>query len=1150
VQFLKLRLSGFKSFVDPTELVIEPGATGIVGPNGCGKSNLVEALRWVMGESSARRMRGAEMDDVIFGGTTSRPARNVADVLLTLDNTGRTAPAPFNDHDQLEILRRIERGRGTDYRVNGRPARLRDMQLLFADNNSGANSPALVSQGRVGALIGAKPGERRLLLEEAAGIAGLHARRHDAELRLKAAEANLQRLDDVLGALDQQLAGLRRQARQAQRYRQLSESVRAVEAELLHFRWQQADAVRQSAEAALAAAESHLRDAMVQAVSAGTAQANAAAALPDARGAEAAAALQRLLIARQRLEDEARQVQRQRQELADRRAQILGDIARERQLADEAVQALGDLAEEHLTVEAEQAGEADALDVAQARVDSLVELVEQRDADLAHHTELAAGTSARRAGLERQQREGQQRQGALTQQSVALDAELEALRAELARAGDPSAAESDVALAQARLEHAQDGAEAAMFRRQAVEAEAAQAREALQKAEAERGKLAAERSALRDLTRDGAARTGGAPMLDALTVDSGFEAALAAALGEALSASTDAGQPSYWRDLPPLDPPSWPAGAVPLLRRVQAPAALARSLAWVGLVENGDEGSRLQSALSVGQVLVSAAGDLWRWDGFVRLAGAPSANATRLRQRNRLAVLEQRLEVAEVSVAMARELAGAARALVDSAAEAERAGRDAVRAATAAVSAARDTLSAVIRRTATTASRLEAGRERTRRLQADLHEAAEALQKTALSLANLPDDTEMRATVAAARTALSEARSQHTAELATLDRLRHAAQARAARLHALVHEMAVWRERSEGATHRVVALVARAEAVADDLAELEARPDALAEQSAQLDDAIAEAELRRRRAADALAQAETRLHGADQLARAAERAVGDAREARALREGADVAARQALAVLAERIAERLDCTPTQLPALTGWDGATPVSASDLEGRLERLHREREAMGAVNLRAEQEVAELEARLGTMIAERDDLIAAIARLRQGIASLNDEARTRLRASFDIVDGHFQRLFGRLFGGGRAHLRMTDADDPLEAGLEIYASPPGKKLQVLSLLSGGEQALTAMALIFAVFMTRPAPVCVLDEVDAPLDDANVERFCLLVDDIGRETGTRFLVITHHRLTMARMDRLFGVTMAERGVSQLVSVNLAAVADLRAAE
>ncbi|HVN01124.1 MAG TPA: chromosome segregation SMC family protein, partial [Caulobacteraceae bacterium] len=310
MHFTKLRLAGFKSFVEPTELLIEPGLTGVVGPNGCGKSNLVEALRWVMGENRVKQMRGGEMDDVIFAGTTSRPARNLAEVALFIDNASRKAPAAYNDLTDFEVMRRIERGQGSAYRVGGRDVRARDVQLLFADLASGSHSPALVSQGRIGAIIQAKPTERRQLLEEAAGITGLHSRRHEAELKLKAAEQNLARLDDVLRTLGDQLAALKKQARQAQRYRSMSDLIRKAEALSLHLAWIEGTATQTAAAERLAAAETSVADVAGRAAHAATELANAQSALPDLRKAEAEAAarLTRLGVAREQLDAEEQRV--------------------------------------------------------------------------------------------------------------------------------------------------------------------------------------------------------------------------------------------------------------------------------------------------------------------------------------------------------------------------------------------------------------------------------------------------------------------------------------------------------------------------------------------------------------------------------------------------------------------------------------------------------------------------------------------------------------------------------------------------------------------------------------------------------------------------------------------------------------------------
>ncbi|HRQ81605.1 MAG TPA: chromosome partitioning protein ParA, partial [Azospirillaceae bacterium] len=383
-----------------------------------------------------------------------------------------------------------------------------------------------------------------------------------------------------------------------------------------------------------------------------------------------------------------------------------------------------------------------------------------------------------------------------------------------------------------------------------------------------------------------------------------------------------------------------------------------------------------------------------------------------------------------------------------------------------------------------------------------------------------------------------------------LDRLTRDADLRRRRLAMIEQERGSWADRAKGADGRVAELRARAATAESELAALLEKPNEIADRRRDLTGEIAVAERALRKAADALSEAEQALAAADDDARGAEARLYDAREARARAEAAVQNAGRETAVVVERIQEKLKCRPEQTLALAELaDGETLPDAATAEARLEKLNRERDGLGTVNLRAETEAQELEEQINGLHRERDDLLAAISRLRQGISSLNKEARERLTAAFDSVNQVFQEMFTRLFGGGKAHLELVNADDPLESGLEIYASPPGKKLQILSLLSGGEQALTALSLLFAVFRSNPAPICVLDEVDAPLDDANVSRFCDLVEDMAKDGKTRFLVITHHRLTMARVDRLFGVTMSERGVSQLVSVDLQTAAALRGA-
>ena len=416
MHFLKLRLTGFKSFVDPGELLIEPGLTGIVGPNGCGKSNLVEALRWVMGESRAKSLRGDGMDDVIFGGSGSRPARNIAEVTLLLDNDERTAPAPFTNAEQLEITRRIERGEGSDYRINGRSVRARDVQMLFADQASGAQSPAMVSQGRVGALINARPEDRRQLLEEAAGISGLHARRHEAELRLRAAESNLMRVEDVVRTMNGQLSGLQKQAKQANRYKILAEQIRRAEAMLLFLKQNAAESALAAAQAQHAFAEQTLQTRLAEAAQAERLREAAMQGLPGLRQAETAvgSALQALRHRRAEVAAELRRLIEAKAAQEHVLTQAANDLAREQALAGEATAAAVRLSDEAKRLTSEQTGEAGAAAQAASALAAAAAALETQEAAVTALTGQVAALDAERAARARALAELDQRTAALT----------------------------------------------------------------------------------------------------------------------------------------------------------------------------------------------------------------------------------------------------------------------------------------------------------------------------------------------------------------------------------------------------------------------------------------------------------------------------------------------------------------------------------------------------------------------------------------------------------------------------------------------------------------------------------------------------------------------------------------------------------------
>ncbi|GBR46322.1 chromosome segregation protein SMC [Acetobacter pomorum] len=1500
VRFVRLRIVGFKSFADPVTVEILPGLTGIVGPNGCGKSNVVEALRWVMGESSARSLRGGEMDDLIFAGTTGRPARSLAEVTVTLEGTKGFGPAAFADLDELQITRRAERGSGSDYRINGRSVRARDVQTLFADLASGARSSAMVSQGRVAMLVGARPEERRTILEEAAGITGLHARRHEAELKLRATESNLTRAEDRRQQLTDRLDGLAEQSRDASRYRELSAALRDAEAELLAVLHARARLAVERAIDTAARARKALTEHEEAAESAVVAEFEANKVLPGAREKADAArtALERCRVLAEGVAREEERAATQAQDAAERLKQHEADAKAAKTRLDDATATLERLKAEKAETEAAITSLPTRTALAEAKQQALTEelakteqTLGQLTADLNtaraaheraaenlaaaqnHHTRIAAAYTALQAelaSLEQQlpvsetiqatEKAVEKAQTTFQNAKTTLDA-AERTRSECnvalsvarnnAQAAEQALTELRRTLEQARSRLASLKADLAQAEKRHADtlsalvdesirlqlkqetdaaAQAVQAaREALEKAETERlntntaltdasraaqeaeaqrrnteNSLRAAESSLKRATQEAQTFTQAlektqaeAPPEDALkqaraqrttqeqalqkvvqaletternlqhhrqeqtqtqqtlttlqteltrlraqaeglaealgnekeasaepisaqiTVPEEYEVALAVALTDGLDAPAADNAPRGWHLLKDTSTVPLPGKAVALKSVITAPPELNRVLAYTGVVPDGTDGTALQAQLLPGQCLVSRAGDLWRWDGFYTRAGEPDASARRLAQRRilretsaRIAEMEQHVPQAEEKAAIARanvqageklaqeqriergkleqslqkartqeselerqhtsfrarldalrpqqERALAAKAEAEAALASATAAQQAlpplqsfqqalstaraqhtaaqkaeqdcrtalklaeqtfqrvqhkqtqtenqhtaattrletlaperqrlkqnldVEAATvleleqrltaaqtenataAALQDAQNNLeqAQLAFQTATSAfiqaeqavqtttqqqqkmqeqalalrSRIAALTPRLEELQHEQQDAQDKLisatQAEAQTAADMPQDAEntlaqlhtQRAALTTQLEATRELRATLLAEATTLE----------ARLTSLVAAEEEWRQRAATAHTEAENAAQRVKTAQSDHSKVSELPAEAQRQKQQTLSALEDAEEAYAQADKIRAEAESALNAANEQRRRTEAELNTARE-NLLK--ADAKSEQAQAILDQLLAD----TPTPPRQPTG--DLTESAENALRRKISRLTREREDMGPVNLRAEIEAEEASTQARTLADEISDLEAAISRLRGSIGTLNKEGRERLMAVFTQVDHHFQSLFTRMFGGGRAHLGLVGSDDPLEAGLEIYAQPPGKKLATLSLLSGGEQALTALSLIFAVFRCNPAPVCVLDEVDAPLDDANVGRFSALLGDMVTEAGTRFLVVTHHQLTMAHMDHLFGVTMQERGVSRVLSVDLARAASM----
>ncbi len=1124
----RLRLTGFKSFVDPTELRIERGMTGIVGPNGCGKSNLLEALRWAMGENRAKTMRGDGMEDVIFAGTDRRNAKPYAEVSLLL----HCSTILTDDDGDVTITRRIQRGAGSSYRINGRETRARDVQHLFADAATGAHSSSLVRQGQVSQLIQAKPIDRRIILEEAAGIAGLQGRRKEAEQKLRGADENLDQVTKLIDELDRQTQSLTRQAKQAERYRALSSEIRMLDRALIRARYLGLSNRNIQVEQALHECLRELSACELKEREAGKKLEGLENNLSQIRDEQQIAA--HLVASNQFTLQEHRKNVARRQEAEDAIRHEQQQIAlneAELKSEQEVLRTEENRLETALLAHANNKPEAD---------DGML----QRECDALSHQ--IAQLRARISEIKQAEAVRQHQMNELTKRASQLRNELPKLEMQFARA------EESLSGAKSRLEQAEEqnplqtalNALNAQLDQNACERQQLgqlQDRQAeileglerdLAKTRRDQDALLAECQGLEKLVANTSPERADAVAHD-LVVDEEHAAALAAALGVGLEAGTDPKiDGPYWQLLPHeevLKPDS-------LAHLVKAPNILRRALARARYCQGLDEALDRQEELAPGEHFVTKDGTLVRHDGLVVPAGQETARAAYLRHAKRLQKLTAQSKKTEAARNYAQEkrdhAAQEAHDVRDRLRELDRLREDFLRQRSETerklsqherdLAVLRMEVATGERECALIAERLQQGRE-------ELAKVAEA-QKTNTDQGHGGNDLpeaeeellklEERHAASATKIAfLREHEKNHAREGEELKRQHEHLKSRvdALKLRQARHDNAVARLAEQQAK------LAHTDAPSESLDLLEARHEEALQRQALADEKMA-----------AHDQAAKELRG---ILQEQASLLGGLREKKSNLEQTKTDIGEQIRQLLNELTERFDEQIEDLLA----DGSLPdETAGNLQPRLERRNRERDALGPVNLRADIEIAALQEQRDKLDAEHAEIQEVVGKLRGAIRALNDEGKQRLEKAFGEVNEHFQRLFGLLFEGGDASLQLIEGDDPLEAGIEILAQPPGKKTKAMTLLSGGEQTLTALALIFAVFLTNPSPICVLDEVDAPLDDANVDRFCRMVREISRRSGTKFLCITHHALTMARMDRLYGVTMAERGVSQLVTVDL----------
>ena len=1140
MKFQSVRISGFKSFLEPTEIQMNMGLTGVVGPNGCGKSNIVEAIKWIMGENSARQMRGDGMDDVIFSGTNERPSRNFAEVSIKLDNSEKKAPAIFNHYDEIEITRKIEREKGSVYRVNGKQVRARDIQLIFADNGTGARSSGIVGQGRIAQIIDSNPEDRRVILEEAANIKGLHSRRHEAELKLKGASDNLDRLSDIEQTYKEQLIELEKQGRKAARYRSVGERIRKAEATLFFNLMNNAKKEANDLDIQLKNANENVSQGQIKVAEHIKSQLHLANKIPDLKKdeAEKAATLQTLNITKIKLDEEKSSAQNALQNIINQINLINNDIARESEIKEDAKKSLSTLLTEEKNLKEDSENFSTKITKATDLVKKLRSISDAADDKLSTITSEIYSIKSDKSDLEKRINNLKQKIEVTQNQLANFNIEDDKNRFKLDK-------EKIINLKKLIQENNQlnDGYKVELEKLEKLETRLIEEKNT---AVFEFNKVNLEFDSLSTLL--------GRDTLNSNTLEktigniNNLEEAIGSVLGETLLApilsddqSTE--NTTYWRDdFKTISPASLPESVIPIVTKITKSSILDTALKGVGIVDNKEIAFKLQKELTFGQALTTPSGGLWRWDGFVQPQGVQNSYSERLQQIARLRLLQNKLPSLEENQSLSEKR-------LDECFNNIKKYKDDLSNLQVKLSSLISESNQLELQNTKVESKLLSSEALIKELKnterMSLEELSE-LEKEFNNSLNLPS---LLAEELKVRNNADQSRNELTDAMAAEQQIKSEESFQSRNLIQLGHQKENWKVREEEAKTRLISLEERLKTSQDEKNRLSTLPESFEKKEAELNIKIEEAISNRNIAADQLVKNETSLNDADKQVREAEKVVSTLREEMIKIEALLNLSKAKIQNIEERVFEKLKIKSTELNKFINTkEEDQPIKSIEiLEKTLQRLLNERETLGAVNLRAEDEMNEMLNKIEVMSKERVDLEEAIAKLRSGIFELNKEGRQRLKESFEEVNENFKQLFQKLFGGGNAELRLVGNEDPLQAGLEVLASPPGKKMQLLSLLSGGEQALTAISLIFSVFLCNPAPICILDEVDAPLDDTNVGRFCDLLNQIVDETNTYFMVITHHRLTMAKMDRLFGVTMEQKGISKLVSVDLEQASRIR---
>ena len=1143
MQFNSIKIIGFKSFLEPTEINLSNGLTGIVGPNGCGKSNVVEAIRWVMGENSAKQMRGNEMNNVIFSGTDDRPSRNFAEVILKIDNSERKAPYPFKNVLDIEISRKLERDKGSVYRVNNKITRARDVQLIFADTGTGSRSSGMVSQGKISEIIETKPETRRTILEEAANITGLHNRKHEAELKLNSASENLERLLDIEITIEEQIKELKKQARHAARYRSVGERIRKAEILLFYHHFKILEEEEKQSEEQLKENNKILNEFNLKVARLENHKLKVSEVIPNLKEIDfdKSNQVQNLKIAQIKTEQEINSINDVKSSILNQIEQLNEVIKSEKDSIVDTDKTISSLNKEIELNKKNGFDYSSKIENAQLETNKLRKISETSSKQL---SEINSKILMINSNKNKTKDEIEINKNRISK----INNQLENLKIR----EDELILEKNLKLknkVSQKIEAYQNDYKKNKISHNELHSSLNDMNNNKINIENEISNLKTEISTINNFLSDDEQNS----LEKKIDLTQNLETPIAAVLNESLSApitkKNDLEKDHFWRNDIDFKSKhfSSPLNSIPVAKKIKNSNTLSFALQGVGIVKNKEEAYRLQKDLLFGQVLTTEKGGIWRWDGYVQNTHAKNSFVKRLSLRKNLEKLNIKLKQNKNSFLELNKKINSQNSKIENLDNLINKQLKEIELNNEIFNRCEIDLSIV-------KSRLKSNKILLIELEKSKKEINSKLKSLELHSDDFNNLPSLQAEELKLRNSYETTKNEFEEALSNEKYLNSQEEYRKKNMDQMLLQIKDWEERKKNSLTRLQSTNEKLSSLNNQLNAVDKQPHELQEKIKIIETKLELALDEYKKSSDNLVLKENELREIEKKQKMEETNLMHYREEKVRAESQIESVHLKIKNLEERLNEKLELKIEDFQEMTELKNIKDLDLSSdhieaLQIKLNKLLNERENIGAVNLRAEIEIDESNKKLQEMKSECDDLNKAIEKLKKAITELNKEGRERLETSFNKVNNNFKYLFKKLFNGGNAELKLVGSEDPLMSGLEIYASPPGKKMQNLSLLSGGEQALTSISLIFSVFLCNPSPLCILDEVDAALDDTNVNLFCELLNELVEENKINFIIVTHHRLTMAKMNRLLGVTMQEKGISKILSVDLEKAVEIREA-